>query len=276
MRNPRIADRRDNMKDKREEWYDPQAKVSVTFVDVSAPAQELARAHLSGPVSARYLAEALAAAALLGSETSLEDETVSLQMKCSGPLGGLNVECSSSGALRGYAEKKTLDDFDGAGAVKDSEVVGQRRYQIVRSVPGRVLSQGIASSLDEYLGSSLQRRARIFVSAAVNDEVEVLSARGLMVEAMPDSGYDVGGLEAGNLSASPRTILSRLGLRKAELKNATALRFACRCSPERAAAIVGALDEGERVSMPEKIDVTCHMCGRTFTVAVRGDGGTAD
>ena len=80
------------MKDCRQQWYDPDKKVVVTFADVTSAAQELARAHLSGPVSARYLTEALAAAALLGAEISSGEEVVSVQMKCTGPLGGYNVE----------------------------------------------------------------------------------------------------------------------------------------------------------------------------------------
>ena len=99
------------MKDCREEWYDKDAKVAVTIVDVTSAAQELARGHLAGPTSTHFLTEALASVALLGGEMSETDETVILQMKCKGPLGGFNVECTSEGTLRGYAEKKVLDDF---------------------------------------------------------------------------------------------------------------------------------------------------------------------
>jgi molecular chaperone Hsp33 len=270
MRTTRKQDRREDMKDKREEWYEPALRVSVTFVDATTAARELARAHLCGPVSAKYLARALAEAALLGAETSLPEETVSVQMKCTGPLGGVNVECTAAGTLRGYAEKKLLDGFDGEGGADDSAAVGDRRYQVTRSVPGRVLSQGIASSVEDYLRSSLQRRARIFTYAEVNDDVEVLQARGLMVEAMPDSGFQVDRIDPGALSASRAKMLSCLGLGGAELKNSAALRFACRCSPERAAAMLGAMNPEELASMPDRVDVTCHMCGRTFTVRTRG------
>jgi molecular chaperone Hsp33 len=259
------------MKDKREEWYEPALKVAVRFVDVTSAAQELARAHLCGPVSARYLARALAEAALIGAETSLPDEAVSVQMKCTGPLGGVNVECTSSGTLRGYTEKKLLDDFDGVGGWDDSAVLGDCRYQVSRSVPGRVLSQGIAVSVEDYFVSSLQRRARVFASAEVSDEVEVLQARGLLVEALPDSGFGVENIDPGNLSVSRRTVLSRLGLGRAELKSSAALGFACRCSPERASAMLGAMDPAELASLPPRVDITCHMCGRTFTVRTRED-----
>ena len=290
------------MKDCREEWYDAENKVAVTIVDVTSAAQALARGHLSGPVAAHFLTEAVAAAALLGSETSEKDETVIVQMKCSGPLGGFNVECTAAGTLRGYTEKKVLDGFDGLGFPSRKMVVGDAQYQITRSVPGRILSQGISNSLDGYLAGSLQRKAMMFLEASVNDEVEILEARGVLVEALPDSRWSVAegtacwserpkrsvaeeGAErpkrsvaegegprrerAPYLGVASRNILGQLGLARAELKKTTPLSFACRCSPERAIAMLGALSDEEKQGLPPTLDITCHMCGKIFTVRTR-------
>lgn len=256
------------MKDCREEWYDAGAKVAVTVVDVTTAAQDLASRHLCGPTSAHYLTKALAAAALLASEMSEKDGCISVQMKCAGPLGGFNVECTSDGTLRGYTEKKVLDEFDGGGEPDDRKVLGARQLQITRSVPGRILSQGISNSIDGYLAGSLQRKACIYLSASVNNEVEVLQARGVMVEALPDSQKSVTAFIPEDMGLEPCEMIRQMGLDGAELKKSTPLGFACRCSPERAASMLNALDEKERADLPPKIDITCHMCGRTFTVAV--------
>ena len=278
------------MKDCREEWYDKEAKVAVTIVDVTSAAQELARGHLAGPTSTHFLTEALASVALLGAEMSEADETVILQMKCKGPLGGYNVECTSGGTLRGYAEKKVLDEFDGLGKPDARKVVGEAQIQVTRSVPGRILSQGISTSVDGYLAGSLQRKACIRTEVAVSDEVEVLEARGIMVEVLPDSKIGSLGTEGSlgseetvkdpllplldpkdpiPLSVASRSILKRLGLENAELRKTTPLRFACRCSPDRAIAMLAALGEEERRALPPTIDITCHMCGKTFTVKTK-------
>ena len=255
-------------KDCREEWYDAEAKVAVTVVDVTTAAADLASRHLCGPVSAHYLTEALAAVSLLASETAEKDECVAIQMKCTGPLGGFNVECTAEGTLRGYTEKKVLDDFDGLGEPDDRKVLGSRQIQVTRSVPGRIISQGISNSLDGYLAGSLQRKACIYLSAKVDNELEIIRARGVMVEALPDSKMSVTAFIPEDMSLEPAEMMSAMGLEKAELKRSSPLRFACRCSPERAASMLGALDEKERAELPAKIDITCHMCGRTFTVAV--------
>lgn len=257
------------MKDCREEWYDAAARVKITIVDVTDAAQRLAAGHLCGPVAAHFLAEHLAAAALLGAETSEPDETLILQMKCTGPLGGVTVECTSAGTLRGYTEKKTLDDFDGLGVFDARKIAGARQYQVTRSVPGRIISQGVATTLGGYLTQSLQRNAEIRVEAAVSDAVEIMEARGVMVEALPDSSLpDTAHLipRSLKLNVASRNMLKKLGYPNAELKKTAPLSFACRCSPERAAAMLSALSPEERADLPHPVTITCHMCGRTFAV----------
>ena len=260
------------MKDCREEWYDAEAKVAVTIVDVTGAAQELARGHLAGPTASHYLAEALASVALLGTEMSEEDETVILQTKCEGPLGGCNVECTAAGTLRGYTEKKVLEDFDGLGRPDDRKVLGKQQVQVTRSVPGRILSQGISTSLDGYFAGSLQRKACLRTEVSVSDEVEILEARGVLVEDLPDAKGEMVCCRISqpkSLAVASRNILKQLGLEKAELRKTTPLTFACRCSPDRAVAMLAALSEEERKTLPPTIDITCHMCGRTFTVKTR-------
>ena len=259
------------MKDCREEWYDAEKRVAVTIVDVTGAAQELARGHLAGPTASHYLTEALASVALLGAEMSEADETVILQTKCEGPLGGCNVECTAAGTLRGYTEKKVLEDFDGLGRPDDRKVIGKQQVQVTRSVPGRILSQGISTSLDGYFAGSLQRKACLRTEVSVSDEVEILEARGILVEDLPDAKGEMVCCRISqpkSLAVASRNILKQLGLEKAELRKTTPLAFACRCSPDRAVAMLAALSEEERKALPPTIDITCHMCGRTFSVKV--------
>jgi len=260
------------MRDAREIWYDAQNRVSIVIADVTDAAQRLAAGHLCGPTSAHFLAEGLAAAALLGAETSLEDETLILQMKCTGPLGGLVAECTANGTLRGYTEKKTFDAFDGLGKPSAAKVLGKKQIQVIRSVPGRIISQGAATTLGGYLTQSLQRNAEIRLEAAVSDEVEILEARGVLVEALPDSplSKDAKLVKAvRSLNVSSRNLLDKLGYPNAELKSTMPLSFACRCSAERAAAILATLSAEERAALAPAVDITCHMCGKTWSIPAK-------
>ena len=277
------------MKDELIEILDPASKIAVLCVDCTTAAGQLARGHLSGPTAARYLAQALAGVALLGAETSQKEETVTFRLDCPGPLEGFLVECTAAGTLRGYTKKKILNDFDGLGAPKDAQVLGgSGTFEIIRSIPGAILSSGtvatawkegaVAAGLDAYFDQSLQRRVRTAVAASVGDDGVPLFARGLLAECPPDgdaaafaqvaavfaSGAAARALASG--TAAPRTLLKKLGLPQAEIRRTRALSFACRCSAERAAAMVAAIPPDERASLPPTLDITCHMCGRTWTV----------
>ena len=280
------------MNDERIVAVDGESRLYVTAVDCNAAAIDLARAHLSGPVASTYLAQALAGVALLGAETSRSDETVTFRLDCAGPLEGWLVECTEKGPLRGYTKKKILDDFDG-GKVKDADVIGATgTVEMIRSVPGIVLASGsaeveffakkgvphAAQALDAYFVQSLQRRVRVAVYGAAGDDGVPVAARGVMVECPPDGdeaafgrmaalfddGTALKAISGATLSA--RTLLRKLGMALAEIRGTTPISFACRCSRERAQAVLAALPESDRAGLPSKVDITCHMCGRTWTV----------
>ncbi len=282
------------MKDELIQILDPATKISVICADCTTAACELSRAHLSGPTAAVYLGEALAGVALLGSEASQDDEAVTFRLECTGPLEGFLVECTAAGTLRGYTKKKILDEFDGMGAPKDAKVLGETgTFEFIRSIPGSILSSGtvattwkrraVASGLDAYFDQSLQRRVRTAVACAAGDDALPVYARGLLAECPPDGDaaafaetakvFEDGGaakaLASG--SAAPRTLLAKLGLPHAEIRRTSPLSFACRCSAERAAAVLASIPPAERASLPPSLDVTCHMCGRTWTVKTGAD-----
>ena len=281
------------MENERIEALDPATKISVVMVDCVAAAGQLARGHLSGPTASVYLAEALAGAALLGAETSQDGETVTFRLDApSCPLGGFLVEATAEGTLRGYTRKKTLDGFDGLGAPKDAEVIGASgTFEVIRSVPGAVLSSGavavkfvgkggyVAQGLDAYFAQSLQRRVRTALTGAAGDDGVPTVARGLMAECPPDGDASafaavveaffsgVAKKAVSGASFSPRTVLKKIGLPHAEIRRTAPISFACRCSAERARDVISAMPPEERGSLPPSVDVTCHMCGRMWTVA---------
>ena len=286
------------MTDERIQALDPATKLSVVLCDCTAAAGALARGHLSGPTASYYLAEALAGVALLGAETSQDEETVTFRLDCPGPLGGFLVEATAAGTLRGYTKQKILNDFDGLGAPKDAKVLGETgTFEIIRSIPGAILASGavavgaprrgdrsetfVAQGHDAFFAQSLQRRVRTAVAAAAGDDGVPVYARGALVECPPDgdaaafeavaetfaSGVVQKALASGTVSA--RTLLKKLGLPHAEVRSTTPLSFACRCSAERAEAMLAAIPEAERAALPPQLDVTCHMCGRTWTVSTR-------
>ena len=279
------------MNDERIQALDPATKLSVVLCDCTSAAGALARGHLSGPTASYYLAQALAGVSLLGAETSQDEETVTFRLDCPGPLGGFLVEATAAGTLRGYTKQKILNDFDGLGAPKDAQVLGESgTFEIIRSIPGEILASGavavgkkvgVADGLDAFFAQSLQRHVRTAVAAAAGDDGVPVYARGALVECPPDGDaaafktvaevFASGAVQKALASAtvSARTLLKKLGLPHAEVRSTTPLSFACRCSAERAEAMLAAIPEAERAALPPQLDVTCHLCGRTWTVLTR-------
>lgn len=281
------------MNDERIQALDPATKLAVVLCDCTAAARDLARAHLSGPTASHYLAQALAGVSLLSAEMSQDEETVTFRLDCPGLLGGFLVEATAAGTLRGYTKLKILNDFDGLGAPKDSKVLGESgTFEIIRSVPGEILASGavgvaalrgrmISQGLDAFFAQSLQRRVRTAVAAAAGDDGVPVYARGALVECPPDGDatafaavaevFASGAVQKALATAtvSARMLLKKLGLPHAEVRRTDPLTFACRCSAERAEAMLAAIPEAERAALPPQLDVTCHMCGRTWTVSTR-------
>ncbi len=278
------------MNDERILALDGDSLLVVEAVDCRTAATALAHGHLSGPTASAYLAQALAGVALLGMETSRADETVTFRLDCPGPLGGLLVECTEKGTLRGYTKKKILD-FDGE-RFSDAEVIGaSATVEVIRSVPGKVLSSAalpvnfaekgaaaLAQALEAYFTQSLQRRVRVALCGAAGDDGVPTVARGVLVECPPDgdetafahvSELFANGAAAkaiGGATLSLRTLLRKLCLPRADVRATAPIAFACRCGQERARAMLDALDPAERASLPPMVDITCHLCGRTWTV----------
>ena len=63
---------------------------------------------------------------------------------------------------------------------------------------------------------------------------------------------------------SSATLLNKLPEVKMEVRSEDPVSCMCRCSAERAASMIAALPD--KSELPPTLDVTCHMCGRTWTI----------
>lgn len=270
--------------------FSPSAKIRLVFVEVTDSARELERSHLCGPTAGLIQAEALAGVALLGADLTQPDETVTLNMHVSGPVGGVLVEACADGSLRGYTRIKVMNELDACEELDLSAALGDRaEVQIIRSVPGKILASGTAevtpasvvTTLEQYYRQSLQRHALVQISALAYGGF-IDGARGMMIECLPDSDREMFErlsrlfedgtiLESLEASASPRTLCATLGLDDCEFQESKPLKFACRCSAERVDAMLEGMPPSELKDMiheDEPARIFCHMCGKGYAVSV--------
>jgi len=276
--------------DGRASAFSPTAKINLVYAEVTDSARELERSHLCGPTAGLIQAEALAGVALLGSELSRPDETVTLQLRVSGPVRGVLVEASSEGCLRGYTHVKVMNDLDACEELDLSSALGEMaEVQIVRSVPGKVLSSAsmdvrpasVIKGVEQYYRQSLQRQVLVQISALAYGGF-IDGARGLLVECLPDGDRDVFArasrlfedgtvLECLEASASLETVCETLGLTDCKFPSSKPLRFGCRCSQERVEGMLSGMPKADLEALVlegHPAEIFCHMCGRGFHVGL--------
>lgn len=270
--------------------FSPSARINVVYVEVTDSARELERSHLCGPTAGLLQAEALAGVALLGAELTQPTETVTLRLKASGPIGGLLVEASADGGLRGYTQVKVMNDLDACEELDASAALGDSaEVMVVRSLPGKILSSGatevspasVVHGIEQYYRNSLQRQVVIQISALAYGGF-IDGARGLMFECLPDGNReqfnrlvrfaeDGTVLECLEAAASLATVCETVGLLDCTFQEPKPLRFACHCSAERVENMLSGMPSEDLKAMIQDgtpVQIFCHMCGQGYRVAI--------
>ncbi len=249
-------------------------RLEQTFADT------VARHDYAAPIRA-LVGEGLAAVALLAA-TLKYPCSLHLQLQSSGPLSLLLVQGTTDGNLRAMARTResvaaqaTLDELapQGTLAILIEPLAGGERYQGVVDLRGGSLS----SALEHYFRESEQLPTRVWLSASAEE------AAGMLVQRLPGEGghqatdqdawqraemlaETVTSEELRNLS--PREMIRRLFHEEdIRLFDPTALRFSCRCSRERVAAMLEGLGEAEmRATLADEgiVEVHCDFCNAPY------------
>lgn len=278
--------------DRLEKALAKESCIRFSYVETTVAAKALEARHLCGPVAAMALGEAVTAAALLAADAAGDAEAVMLRMNVSGPLGGVLVEATGEGGLRGFTNRKVLGDLDGVVPVDTAEAWGRSgSVQIVTSRPGKILNQAVLNVnpplmrfvLARYFNHSLQ----VPTACAIGVEAGsggLISARGLLAQRMADSDavafvrvlecFESGCVAARLSGPSPHggaaVFAGLFALPEITVRETRPLMFKCRCSRDRTLAV---LDTLSREELEERIaggggqDITCHMCGQTYHAA---------
>ncbi len=229
------------------------------------------------------LGQMMAAASLLAATVKIKGRLV-LQIKATGPVSLMMVECTSDDTLRAFAqwnEEETIDDgasfseLTGEGTLAITiEVAGARQpYQGIVSLSG----ESIALLLETYFNQSEQLGTRVWLAA--NKE----SAAGLLIQQLPSaddhnqqeeehwsriSQLSATVTEPELLDLGAGTLLHRLfHEEECRLLSTTPLEFACNCSRERVANTISLLGEDDAMQLVEeqgRVEVACEFCNEHY------------
>jgi molecular chaperone Hsp33 len=246
--------------------------------------------HGTLPTASAALGRALTAGLLLGGLLK-SSERLSLEFKGDGPLGGLLVDASPDGEVRGFATRPLVHLPARAGKLDVGGALGRGLLCVLRVMPGDgapyrsivpLVSGEIGSDVAHYLVTSEQTPSAVGLGVFVETDGRVGAAGGYLLQALP--GAETGTierLEDNVRSVPPPSDLVRQGLDADAIldrllagfptgvREERAVRFRCRCNRDRVdAAIVALGREGliELLAGERRAEVVCEFCAARYQV----------
>lgn len=234
--------------------------------------------HDYPPGVRRLLGEMMAAAALLSATLKFSGAMV-MQIRGSGPVTLLVVECSAELEMRAVAkwEGEIGDDATLTQLVGDGHFVitldpgeGKKPYQGIVAVEG----DSVAAVLEHYMLRSEQLDTRLFLAA------DQWSAAGMLLQKLPgvlESDRDAWGravhlggtLTAQELLGLPGGDIIRRLFHEEDVRvfDPVPVAFRCSCTRERVSAMLRMLGRDEvQAALDEqgKIEVQCEFCNQHY------------
>ncbi len=251
--------------------------------------EEARKHHDTSPVATAALGRLLTAGAMMGAMCKNDTDVITLQINCSGPIGGLIVTADAKADVKGYAfnkdvmlppsEKGKLDvgkalDLGVLTVIKD---LGMKEPY---SGQTHLVSGEIAEDLTYYFASSEQIPTSVALGVLMNKNNTVRQAGGFIIQMMPYAQEETirsleehlkeyssitSHLDAGE---TPEKIMDTLfGDMGYVVEDKMPTRFYCNCSKERvknAVISVGKKEIEEMIEEGEPIEVNCHFCNSHY------------
>ncbi len=271
--------------------------VRGAILDGTALIQEMQALHHLGPLESLILGQGLLAVALMASSLKGLDE-IGLRLDCSGPIKGLVVEGTATGAVRGYLKQNPIPlpspdlpfaavnellPLWGEGFLVVTRFLEETRHPFSGSV---ALQSGcIAREVGRYYHISEQIATALHLSVAFDlpqSSGRVTGAGGLLVQAMPDAAEGVfADIEQKyhNLPSLAQALATGTAIQpwlheqfpttSLEMLATTTVRYQCRCSNTQMRRLLAHLPLPDLTEMrdfgPFPVQLTCHFCSTIYS-----------
>lgn len=264
-----------------------QKQVRLFVAVTNTLVEEARKIHQTSPVATAAFGRTLTAAAIMGCMMKGEKDTLTLQFKGDGPLGGILVTADSEANVKGYVNNPMVDiPLKSTGKLDVSGAIGHGTLNIIKDIGmkepynGKVelVSGEIAEDLTYYFASSEQTPSVVSLGVLIATDYSVKQSGGFVVQLLPDADEEVIGQLEENIKNIPsmtamledhmdgEAILNRImkGLDVSIYENERIEpRYRCDCSKnrvERVLITVGAEEIEDMIDSNEPVDMSCHFC----------------
>ena len=251
---------------------------------------EMRANHKTGPLETLILGQAYIAASLICSGLKGENDRISVDIQCSGPVKGLDVEANVFGEVRGYLKTQPIEvenpeEINNLAALFGAGFLTVTQYLEDAPAPysGQVaLEHGtIAENLANYFLVSEQIPTAFKLSVFFDERDEVKGAGGIFLQAMPGAdpvkvgevekmilGLDSLGELFSRGKAPEEIIQDKFSNLEPKFLNSSRVEFFCRCSKDKMAGYLQSLPKDEKKDMqkngPFPLEIRCHHCNSAY------------
>lgn len=255
--------------------------------------EEARKRHDTSPVATAALGRLLTAGAMMGAMCKNDTDVVTIQIKCSGPIGGLVVTADAKANVKGYVyNKDVMLPPSKAGKLDVGKALDLGVLTVIKDLglkepysgQTHLVSGEIAEDLTYYFATSEQVPTSVALGVLMNKDNTVRQAGGFIIQMMPFAQEEListlenrlkefssvtSHLDAGEL---PEDMMKKLfeGYDIA-IEDKIPTQFYCNCSKERvskAVISVGKKDLQEMIQEGKPIEVNCHFCNSHYTFTV--------
>ncbi len=269
------------------------AQVRVFAATTRNLVEEARKRHNTSPVATAALGRLLTAGAMMGCMMKGEKDLLTLQIQCSGPIGGLTVTADSMGRVKGYVKNPQVmlpindkGKLDVGGAVDMGILNVIKDMGLKEPYAGQtVLKTGeIAEDLTYYFANSEQIPSSVGLGVLMNRDNMVAQAGGFIIQLMPFAEEKVIAALEEKLSAmtsvtayleagrSPEELLREIfGEIELEFTDRIDVAFYCNCSKkrvEKALISIGEKELKDMIADEEAVQLHCHFCNTDYTFSI--------
>ncbi len=249
--------------------------------------------HNTSPIATAALGRLLTAGSMMGSMMKGEDDLLTLQIICDGPIKGLTVTADAQANVKGYVYNSEVmlppspkGKLDVGGAVQTGILNVIKDMGLKEPYVGQteLISGEIAEDLTYYYATSEQVPSCVALGVLMNKDNTVKQAGGFIIQLLPFADEAVIDQlekkisEINSITAlldkyeTPEVILEHiLGDFGLEILDKVNTQFYCNCTKERvekAIVSIGKKDIQEMIDDNEPIEVNCHFCNTNYHFSV--------
>ena len=250
-------------------------------------------AHNTSPVATAALGRLLTGGAMMGVMMKGDKDVLTLQIRCSGPIGGLTVTADSKGNVKGYVNNPdVILPANAKGKLDVGKALDLGILSVIKDMGlkepyvGQVeLKTGeIGDDLTYYFASSEQVPSAVGLGVLMEKNNTVCQAGGFIIQLMPFAEEKViaqleknlaevkSVTELLNQGMTPEMILEKLlGNLGLEINEKTETQFYCNCDKVRVGKVLISIGEKELQDMIDEgkeVELNCHFCNTNYTFSV--------